>query len=252
MAATIFMRKIQLFAFAILLILNFAVENSAQSKLSDSFQTAPRRRKISFPDDCNFYAASSENDRKLENGCAAAFEKVLPVLPREDCDYGEFLRQNSYTEFLEYLDDYRSRAVRFYPLAPNKYLVEVPCSVAAYNVSNAYLFYDESRLPAKAEVLEFPGFKFTYDEDRDSVEKIENVMTKTVGGRGFNSRTKELIVFEKARGIGDAGRYARYSFSGGKPKLVEFRAKFSWTGRGYSTDEILKRSPLAWKRYFPK
>jgi hypothetical protein len=246
------MRKVQLIAFAVLLLLNFAVKNPAQSKLSDSLQTAPRRAKIRFPDDCNFYAAASENDLKLENGCAAALDKVLPALPREDCDYGEFLRQNDYSEFLEYLDDYQSRAVRFYPLAPNKYLVEVPCSVAAYNVSNVYLLYDESRLPAKAEVLEFPGFKFTYDEDRDSVEKIENITAKTVGGRGFNLKTKELIVFEKARGIGDAGRYARYSFFGGKPKLVEYRAKFSWTGRAYSTDEILKRPPLAWKRYFPK
>jgi hypothetical protein len=176
----------------------------------------------------------------------------LPALPREDCDYEEFLRQNGYSKFLEYLGDYQSRAVRFYPLAPNKYLVEVPCSVAAYNVSNVYLLYDESRLPAKAEVLEFPGFKFTYDEDRDKAEKIETVMAKTVGGRGFNLQKKELIVFEKARGIGDAGRYARYTFFGDKPKLVEFRAKFSWTGRGYSTDEILKRPPPAWKRYYPK
>jgi hypothetical protein len=248
----------------LLALLNFGAETFAQSKrafqkksraaqVEAKRRTAPRREKIIFPRDCDFYATGNNaSERKLENGSAAAVESILPALPRADCDYEQFLRRNSFDEFLLYLSDYQSRQVRFYPLAANKYLVEVPCSTAAYNVSNVYLLYDETKLPAKAEILEFPDFEFTYDEDTDKVEKIENVSTKTVGGRGFDRRTKQLIVFVKARGLGDAGRYARYRFPDAKPVLVEYRAKFSWTGRGYSAVEVLKRPPRAWKRYFPK
>ena len=112
--------------------------------------------------------------------------------------------------------------------------------------------YDESAIPAKAEILEFPSFEFTYDEDYDVAKSVEKVNVTVLGGRWFNLKTKELIVFVKARGIGDAGRYARYSFPNGKPKLEEFRAKFKWEGRGYQAGDVIKNPPKTWKRYYPK
>ena len=150
-----------------------------------------------------------------------------------------------------WFDDYN---IEFYPLFSNRYLVKVRCDAGAYNELNAYLLYDESALPAKAKVLEFPSFNFEYpdDENSDTPKAVKNVTVKTVGGRYFNPETKELIVFVKAHGIGDAGCYARYSFPNGKPKLEEFRAKFKWEGHGYGTDEILKSPPKTWKRYYPK
>jgi hypothetical protein len=140
----------------------------------------------------------------------------------------------------------------FYSLSPNKYLVEMRCSTAAYNLSNIYSMYDESELPAKVNILEFPDFTFEYDENSDTPKVIKEITSKTVGGRYFNPQTKELIVFIKARGIGDAGRYARYSFPNGTPKLEEFRAKFKWEGRGYQAGDVIKSPPKTWKRYYPK
>lgn len=147
---------------------------------------------------------------------------------------------------------FENYGIEFYPLSINKYLVKIPCTQGAYNEINAYLMYDESSIPAKTDVLEFPSFEFTHDENSDVAKTIEKTNVKTVGGRFFDPQTKELIVFVKARGIGDAGHYARYSFPNGKPRLSEFRAKFAWTGRGYSTEEILKTPPKTWKRYYPE
>lgn len=140
----------------------------------------------------------------------------------------------------------------FYSFSINKYLVELPCWTAAYNLSNVYLLYDESELPAKITVLDFPNLSFTFDENKDEPKNIENVNVKTVGGRWFNPKTKELIVFVKGRGIGDFGQYARYSFLKDKPTLKEFKAKFIEGGKGYEIDEILKQSPKNWKQFYPK
>ena len=140
----------------------------------------------------------------------------------------------------------------FHPFSVNKYLVELPCWTAAYNESNVYLLYDESALPAKISVLEFPGLSFTLDKNSGEPTNVENVTDKTVGGRWFNPKTKELIVFVKGRGIGDFGQYARYSFPNGTPKLEEFRAEFKDGGYGYGTDEIMLQGPKKWKQYYRK
>lgn len=247
---SLFTRNIKFLILSLLLLVSVGSENFGQNS-SVRAQTKPRRQRIRFPEDCTNYAPAGVKNWKLQNGCAEAIQSVLPSLPRADCDYEQFLSKNSFDDFLSFSTDYHPGAVRFYSLSPNKYLVEVLCSAAAYNVSNVYLLYDESTLPARAVVLEFPSLEFTYDEDSDAAKTIEKVSVKTVGGRFFNPKTKELIVFVKARGIGDAGRYARYSFPNGQPKLEEFRAKFAWTGRGYGTDEILKSAPKTWKLYYP-
>ncbi len=151
-----------------------------------------------------------------------------------------------------------SFAPKFYPLEANEYLVEILCDAGAYNLYNLYLFYDESKLPAKAKLLRFPYLELEYannlndyDESQDIPDKINRVTVPVVHGRWFNRKTKELIVFVKAHGIGDAGRYARYSFPNGKPKLEEFRARIIWSGRGYQVYDVLKSPPKTWKRYFP-
>lgn len=217
-------------------------------------QTRPRRRAIGFPEGCDFYTI--DQSRALERACAAALDDVLKDLPKKSCGYDSFLVRggasdgSGYRYFIEYATDFHPGAVKFYSLDSNKYLVEVYCSSGAYNVENAYLFYDESALPAKARVLEFPSLEFSYDENSDRAESIKKVTAQTVGGRHFNDQTKELIVFVKTNGTGSAGSYARYSFPNGAPKLLEYRAKFKPEGREYQTEEIIKNPP-AWKRYHP-
>lgn len=147
-----------------------------------------------------------------------------------------------------WFDDYD---IEFYPLMPNKYLVKVRCIAGAYNELNAYALYDESAIPAQARVLEFPSLEIIHDEDSDSAKAVNPITVKTVGGRYFDSQTKKLIVFSKAHGIGDAGSYARYSFSDGEPKLEEYRAKFVWNGPEYTLDDVIKNPPKTWKRFYP-
>ena len=233
----------------------------SEEKIKRSRQTVPRRRKINFPNDCQ-QVARTGNEYLLEAVCADALYDVQPDLPKthiigvassgssadapqSDCDYA--VKQNFEGHFN--FDEY---GAKFYSLSTNKYLAEVRCAEGAYNQINAYLLYDESAIPAKAQVLEFESFRFTHDEDSDVAKTIDKVTVKTVGGVYFNQKTKELIVFVKAHGIGDAGHFARYSFPNGKPKLEEFRAKFKWEGHGYGTDEILKNPPRTWKKYYPQ
>jgi len=237
------LRNFALTALVVFFLINFAPAAFAQVKA--------RRQRIRFPADCTNDKPAGIKNWTLQANCAAAIESVLADLPREDCDYEPYLKKNSFDSFLTYATEERRDAVRFFPLSANKYLVEIVCSEAAYNVSNVYLLYDESRLAARARVLEFPSLEFDYDEDTNTAKTIKNVAVKTLGGRWFNRKTRELIVFVKARGLGDAGRYARYSFPNGAPRLEEFRAKFSWTGRGYNVNDVIKSAPQTWKRYYP-
>ncbi len=220
-------------------------------------QSRPRRRTIHYPEDCQSSVVEGAKNWRLQTACAAALDAVLPDLPTSsegiiadsqaaklDCDYSE--QRDAQKRFS--LADY---GATFYPLSPNKYLVEIRCLAGAYNVVNTYVLYDESALPAHAQVVEFPSLKFVVEGETETVKRFEKTTVKTVGAVQFNPLTKRLIVFVKARGIGDAGHYARYRFVNDRPQLEEFRAKFDWNGRGYGTDEILKRPPKTWKRYYP-
>lgn len=227
--------------------------SSTQGKTKLPFQTKARRRSIRFPDDCTKFVPAGNENWDLQTACADALQAVLPDLPRGSaCGYEQFLKENSFFDFLRFSTDYHSGAVRFYSLSANKYLVEIYCASGAYNVENVYLMYDESAIPARAAVLEFPSLAFEYDEDAEEAKSVEKMSARVIGGVGFDQKTRKLIVFVKARGIGDAGHYARYSFTNDEPKLEEFRARFKWGGRAYTTDEILKRPPQTWKKYYPE
>ena len=125
---------------------------------------------------------------------------------------------------------------------------------SAYNLSNVYLLYDESAIPAKTRVLEFPDLKFSFDKDDKNGEypaSFEKATVKSVPGRIFNSKTKELLTMDKSTGIGYTGNFARYSFPNDNPKLEEYRAKFKEDGNGLG-DDWLKVIEKTWKRYYPK
>jgi Protein of unknown function (DUF1176) len=213
------------------------------AEISSPFQSNSRRTAIKFPEDCHYFPNESDKNWKLQLACAESLNAVFSKLPKENCDYENNLEKKIWFENYD---------VEFYSLLINKYLVKIRCTQAAYNESNVYLLYDEAELPAKTEVLEFPSLSFTFDENKHEPKTIENVNVKTVGGRWFNSKTKELTVFVKGRGIGDFGEYARYSFINDRPKLEEFRAEFKSGGKSYNTDDILKTSPVTWKRYYLK
>jgi hypothetical protein len=226
------------------------VDNGNQQvseEIKSPSQTNPRRTQIKFPSDCHYLPNESDKNWKLQLSCAEALNAVFSKLPKEDCEY----ENNSKSKPKDNQIWFENYDIEFNSVSSNKYLVKVRCTQSAYNQSNVYLLYDESELPSKTTVLEFLGLSFTFDENKDEPKNIENVNVKTVGGRWFNPKTKELIVFVKGRGMGDFGEYARYSFQNDKPKLEEFRAKFSDGGIQYS-NEILKESPKTWKQFYPK
>ncbi len=224
------------------------VDNTNQQvseEIKSPYQTNPRRTRIIFPNDCHYFPNESDKNWKLQLACAEALKDVFSELPKENCEY------KNNTEVKENQMWFENYDLEFYSFSINKYLVKVRCTQSAYNQSNVYLLYDESELPSKTTVLEFPSLSFTFDENKDEPKTIENINVKTVGGRWFNPKTKELIVFVKGRGMGDFGEYAKYSFQNDKPKLEEFRAKFSDGGIQYG-NEILKESPKTWKQFYPK
>lgn len=222
--------------------------NSNQNSFSEPtinrpYQAKARRKNIKFPDDCQ-KVASIGDEYLLERTCADALYQIQPDLPEANCDYEKLRRADGHFSF----DDYKS--VEFYPLSPNKYLVQMKCWYSAYNEANVYLFYDEGAIPASAKVLEFPTFKFDYNSETGEVTDVKRNTDKSIAGRYFNPKTKELIAFDILRGVGDAGRYARYSFPNDNPKLEEYRAKFKMDGNG-TGDEIIESPPKNWKRYYP-
>jgi hypothetical protein len=217
-------------------------------------------RKVAENNDCSHpfnevisYLVKKDDVRRIDAIAQKLGTTVDNILENSDITDPNNLQEGQLLQYVEIHYLYEQEST-FYSLSANKYLVELRCWNAAYNLSNIYLMYDESELPAKVNILEFPSLDFEYpdDENPDIPKAVKEVSVKAVGGRHFNPKTKELIVFVKSRGMGDAGKYARYSFPNDNPKLEEFRAKFAWTGRGYDTNDIIKNPPKTWKRYYPK
>lgn len=216
------------------------------SKSQISHRQKPRRKNIRFPRDCVYTAGEFAR----ENRCAAWLEKASLDFPADaDCDYDQFRQPDNSVDLIQFSEIYGS-AVEFYRLSAGKHLVQVRCSAGAYNVANFYLLYDETDAAPQTRILEFPTLEFPA---RDSNETPRMTAKKIIGGRSFNPKTKELIVFVKGRGIGDFGEYARYAFArDGTPRLKEFRAQIEENGVAYGTDRVLRRSPKKWRRYYPR
>ncbi len=175
-------------------------------------------------------------------------QKPVKLVVGQELKYQQAEMEEYVTNWLE-----ENSHIKFYSLSPNKYLLEIRCWASAYNLSNVYLLYDESAIPAKTRVLEFPDLRFSFDETDGEHEypvSFKKILVKSVAGRVFDPKTKELFAMDKKTGIGYAGHFARYSFPGGKPKLEEYRAKFKEDGNGLG-DDWLKVILKTWKRYYP-
>jgi Protein of unknown function (DUF1176) len=207
-----------------------------------------RRRAITWPEGCDHFAEESgENKYSFERACAEAFDlidwSVLTNSKNDDkCDH-EFpadLRQDP--DFTEPRTGY----VKFHLLSQGRYLVEISCFHAPYNLGNVYVVYDETLSHPRAQLLKFPTYRFT--EDGGLIKET----TYVVGGRVFNNRKNELVAFVKYRGIGDCGTFARYVFPASEPVLREFRAKLDCDGKlPYQITSQDPQSPKGWTVYYP-
>ncbi len=126
-----------------------------------------------------------------------------------------------------------------YPLAPGRSLVEVRCAWGAYQGSQMYYLYDETRQP-RAEPL-----SFEVRESPDDRSLVKSETREVAGLPTFDPRSRELSVLDKFRGPGDCGTLATYRFVDGRPRLVKLRAKVACDGRGAEEPERWPEIPPA-------
>ena len=129
--------------------------------------------------------------------------------------------------------------LEFYELGEGAYLVEVTCTLGAYQGFQNYSHLTLSGAQPVARTLTFPTYE---SEDEGKLEKKET--EELWGFPEFDLKRKRLTIFNKFRGLGDCGALATYSFQDGAPKLVEVRAKLKCDGQG-------AEDPKQWKTITP-
>ena len=106
--------------------------------------------------------------------------------------------------------------VEFHRLRRGLYLVEVVCDGGGIQPSTVFFLFDEqSRRLARP--LKLSGFDSKDDDGRPLPYSEVRALTK------FIPRTRELLLMSKADVMGTCGLYVRYSFAGGRPRVVEAR-----------------------------
>jgi hypothetical protein len=187
---------------------------------------------------CAFVAHDDPARYVYRHACAGALVRVELAPWLETCD------EVSAPNLLEALTEERggARRPRFHTLGKGRFLLEVPCRSGAYNQSSLFFGYDETRLPATVTPLEFP--------QPDGAPKAE------VFARAVDVRRRLIVEYRKARGMGDAGYYARYALdrSGRSVILEEAIAKEEWDGKGaFHWTGAINRKPhgKGWKRVYP-
>jgi len=129
--------------------------------------------------------------------------------------------------------------VAVYALAPGRSLVEVRCAWGAYQGSQVYYLYDESRQPTGVLPL---SFEVRESPDERSLVKSES--REVWGLPTFDPQSRQLSVLNKFRGPGDCGTLATYRFVDGKAQLATLRAKAACDGQGGEEPEKWPAVPL--------
>ena len=103
-----------------------------------------------------------------------------------------------------YADGGTYGGLEFHRLGRGRYLVEVVCDGGGIQPSAVFMLYDGRR----ARSLRLRGF-----EDAEEVRALAK----------FDPARRELLLMSKADAMGTCGLYVRYSFAGGRPRVVESR-----------------------------
>lgn len=128
--------------------------------------------------------------------------------------------------------------LRFYGLGADKYLVEVTCTLGAYQGFQMYFYLDETGPIPASRLLTFQ----TYESTGKDGAPLERKRTSELWGTPqFDSKTKQLRVLNRFRGLGDCGFLATYGFRGdGSAVLKDVRAKLNCDGKA-------SEDPTQWK-----
>jgi Protein of unknown function (DUF1176) len=117
----------------------------------------------------------------------------------------------------------------FYPLGRQRYLVEVVCTLGAYQGYQRYYVLDESKNPPAVVPLAFTTFEATGERGDRLVRKQSEELW---GTPEFDPETRRLTVLNRFRGTGDCGTLSVYVLEQGRPQLKEVRAKVKCDGHG--------------------
>lgn len=143
--------------------------------------------------------------------------QTAQIVPREAI--AAALRQND----CETTDDEAIEDATTYDLDRNLKIVEVPCWHAAYN-DGSLVFMVDPRRPSEARLMQFRNWSH-------DTKKWEP--TSVLWNVEYKPKTKQLISFDKFRGIADCGSSGQYTWSGSEFKLTGFWVKEDCDGTDF-------------------
>ncbi|MDV2998724.1 MAG: hypothetical protein N5P05_000330 [Chroococcopsis gigantea SAG 12.99] len=116
-----------------------------------------------------------------------------------------------------------------YSLDRGRYLVQFICFLGAYQGNYHYIFAADN------------NFKIL---SLDIIEGKKKTSTKEIVGLPtFNPKTKTLTVYNKYRGLGDCGSWAKYQWRGDGFQLLEYREKQKCDGKYIDPEKYPKLYP---------
>ncbi len=114
-----------------------------------------------------------------------------------------------------------------FKISDKKYLVQIQCSLAAYQGSFEYVLWSDDSAKPSVVPLEFDGFS-----DPKAGEKPKRITNRMIAGMPrFNVQKQTMTNFTKFRGVGDCGSSALYKLEGDRMVLQEYRAKYECDGK---------------------
>lgn len=180
--------------------------------------------RISFPDGklneeqlLRYLARSSDSKSVFNTTSAQPLEYVLQN--RESLGICK--------EYFRAEDSKRGIGSKAFQISDNKYLVQIQCSLAAYQGSFEYVLWIDGSPKPRVIPLEFDVFQ----EGKDG-EKSKLATYRTIAGTPrVNVRSQTITNFTKFRGVGDCASSAVYKLEGDRLVLQEFRAKYECDGK---------------------
>lgn len=141
---------------------------------------------------------------------------------------------NGCEESFDYPDP-KMGGVVFYALGKQRFLVEVVCTLGAYQGYQRYYLLNESRNPPVVAPLVFTIFEVKGERgDRLARTQSEELW----GTPEFDRKTRLLTVLNRFRGTGDCGTFSIYTLEQDRPQLKEIRTKIECDGSGADNPKL--------------
>jgi len=131
--------------------------------------------------------------------------------------------------------------IAFFELSTQHYLVQVTCTLGAYQGTYVFLALDESHSPSTSRLLSFVEYEDSGEPGPNRLQKSE--AKELTGTPEFDAGKKQLRLINKFRGLGDCGYLATYAFTKDQPDLVQLQAKLDCDGKAVNPHDWKKMNP---------